>query len=133
MVDLCEDMEIGRVNELIQAKMNETGLVTRLIEHGITPKLVRIIRNSLSNGTDLFVNVRAKGETRIFWASDWDIERGEGSTAYELRFGEQEYTVNEMKQNIVILNKSDKPQHVLIELQEIEYVRPFPVSATTGF
>ena len=41
MVDLCEGMEIGRVNELIQAKMNETGLVTRLIEHGITPKLVR--------------------------------------------------------------------------------------------
>lgn len=40
MVDLCEDMEIGRVNELIQAKMNETGLATRLIEHGITPKLV---------------------------------------------------------------------------------------------
>lgn len=87
----------------------------------------------MDNGTDVFVNVRAKGETRIFWASDLDIERGEGSSAYELRFGEQEYTVNEMKQNIVILNKSDKPQHVLIELQEIEYVRPFPVSATTGF
>lgn len=52
---------------------------------------------------------------------------------YELRFGEQEYTVNEMKQNIVILNQSDKPQHVLIELQEIEYVRPSPVTATTGF
>lgn len=62
-----------------------------------------------------------------------DIERGEGSSAYELRFGEQEYTVNEMKQNIVILNQSDKPQHVLIELQEIEYVRPFQVTATTGF
>ena len=43
MVDLCEGMEIGRVNELIQAKMNETGLVTRLIEHGITPKLVRSV------------------------------------------------------------------------------------------
>lgn len=87
----------------------------------------------MDNGTDVFVNVRAKGETRIFWASDWDIERGEGSSAYELRFGEQEYTVNEMKQNIVILNQSDKPQHVLIELQEIEYVRPFAVTATTGF
>lgn len=107
----------------------------------VQPNTVKIIRNSLDNGTDVFVNVRAKGETRIFWAcetrifwaSDWDIERGEGSSAYELRFGEKEYTVNEMKQNIVILNKSDKPQHVLIELQEIEYVRPFPVSATTGF
>lgn len=46
MVDLCEDMEIGRVNELnelIQAKMNETGLATRLIEHGITPKLVSYV------------------------------------------------------------------------------------------
>lgn len=32
----------------------------------------------MDNGTDVFVNVRAKGETRIFWASDWDIERGEG-------------------------------------------------------
>ena len=42
----------------------------------------------MDNGTDVFVNVRAKGETRIFWASDWDIERGEGSSAYELRFGE---------------------------------------------
>ena len=61
----------------------------------------------MDNGTDVFVNVRAKGETRIFWASDWDIERGDGSSAYELRFGEQEYTVNEMKQNIVILNQSD--------------------------
>ena len=40
MVDLCEGMEIDRVNVLIQTKMNETGLVTRLIEHGITPKLV---------------------------------------------------------------------------------------------
>lgn len=99
----------------------------------VQPKTVKIIRNTMDNGTDVFVNVRAKGETRIFWASDLDIERGEGSSAYELRFGEQEYTVNEMKQNIVILNKSDKPQHVLIEMQEIEYVRPFPVSATTGF
>lgn len=99
----------------------------------VKPNTVQIIRNSWSNGTDVVANVRAKGETRIFWASDWDIEKGEGSTAYELRFGEQEYTVNEMKQNIVILNQSDKLQHVLIELQEIEYVRPFPVSATTGF
>lgn len=99
----------------------------------VQPNTVKIIRNRLDNGTDVFVNVRAKGETRIFWASDWDIERGEGSSAYELRFGEKEYTVNEMKQNIVILNKSDKLQHVLIEMQEIEYVRPFPVSATTGF
>ena len=41
--------------------------------------------------------------------------------------------MNEMKQNIVILNQSDKSQHVLIELHEIEYVRPFPVTATTGF
>ena len=54
-------------------------------------------------------------------------------TAYELRFGEQEYTVKEMKQNIVILNQSEKPKRVLIELQEIEYVRPFPATATTGF
>lgn len=99
----------------------------------VQPKTVNIIRNSWRNGTDVFANVRAKGETRIFWASDWDIERGEGSSAYELRFGEQEYTVNEMKQNIVILNQSDKSQHVLIELHEIEYVRPFPVTATTGF
>jgi hypothetical protein len=99
----------------------------------VKPNTVQIIRNSMDNGTDVFVNVRAKGETRIFWASDWDIERGEGSSAYELRFGEQEYPVNEIKQNIVILNQTDKPQHVLIELQEIEYVRPFPVSATTGF
>ena len=38
-----------------------------------------------------------------------------------------------MKQNIVILNQSDRPQRVLIELQEIEYVRTFPVTATTGF
>lgn len=99
----------------------------------VQPNTVQIIRNSWSNGTDVFANVRAKGETRILWASDWDIDQGKGSLAYELRFGEQEYTVNEMKQNIVILNPSDKPQHVLIELQEIEYVRPFPVSATTGF
>ncbi len=99
----------------------------------VKPNTVQIIRNSFDNGTDVFANVRAKGETRIFWASDLDIEKSEASTAYELRFGEQEYTVNEMKQNIVILNQSDKPQHVLIELQEIEYVRPFPVTATTGF
>ena len=70
----------------------------------VQPKTVKIIRNTMDNGTDVFVNVRAKGDARIFWASDWDIEKGEGSTAYELRFGEQEYTVNEMKQNIVILN-----------------------------
>ena len=99
----------------------------------VQPNTVKIIRNSLGNGTDVFVNVRAKGETRILWASDWDIEKGEGSLDYELRFGEQEYTVNEMKQNIVILNQSEKPQHVLIELQEIEYVRPFPATATMGF
>lgn len=97
------------------------------------PNTAQIIRTSWDNGTDVFANVREKGETRVFCASDWDIERGEGSSAYELRFGEQEYTVNEMKQNIVILNQADKPQHVLIELQEIEYVRPFPVTATTGF
>ena len=99
----------------------------------VQPNTAKIIRNSWRNGTDVFVNVRAKGETRILGASDVDIERGEGSSAYELHFGEQEYTVNEMKQNIVILNQSDKPQHVLIELHEIEYVRPFPVTATTGF
>ena len=99
----------------------------------VQPKTVKIIRNTMDNGTDVFVNVRAKGDARIFWASDWDIEKGEGSTAYELRFGEQEYTVNEMKQNIVILNQSEKPKRVLIELQEIEYVRPFPATATTGF
>lgn len=99
----------------------------------VRPNAAKIIRTSWCNGTDVFVNVRAKGETRIFWASDLNIERGECSSAYELRFGEQEYTVNEMKQNIVILNQTDKPQHVLIEMQEIEYVRPFPVSATTGF
>lgn len=99
----------------------------------VQPNTVQIIRNTMDNGTDVFVNVRAKGETRIFWASDWDIERGEGSSAYELRFGEQEYTVNEMKQNIVILNQSDKPQHVLIELHEIVYIRRLPVTATTGF
>ena len=29
------------------------------------------------------------------------------AVVHELRFGEQEYTVNEMKQNIVILNQSD--------------------------
>lgn len=99
----------------------------------VKPNTAKIIRNSWRNGTDVFANVRAKGETRIFWASDWDIEKSEAPLAYELRFGEQEYTVNEMKQNIVILNQTDKPQHVLIELQEIEYVRPFPVTATTGF
>ena len=99
----------------------------------VQPNTIKIIRNSWFNGTDVFANVRAKGDARIFWASDWDIEKGEGSTAYELRFGEQEYTVNEMKQNIVILNQSEKPKRVLIELQEIEYVRPFPATATTGF
>ena len=103
----------------------------------VKPNTVQVIRTSWNNGTDAFANVRAKGETRIFWASDWDIEQGEASLAYELRFGEQEYTVNEMKQNIVILNQSDKPQHVLIELQEIEYVRRFPrlfpVTANTWF
>lgn len=99
----------------------------------VQPNAVQIIRTSWSNGTDVFVNVRAKGEIRILWASDWDIEQGKGSLDYELRFGEQEYTVNEMKRNVVILNQSDTPQHVLIELQEIEYVRPAPVTATTGF
>lgn len=54
----------------------------------VQPNTVQIIRNTMDNGTDVFVNVRAKGETRIFWTSDWDIERGEGSSAYELRFGE---------------------------------------------
>jgi hypothetical protein len=99
----------------------------------VKPNTVQIIRNSMDNGTDVFANVRAKGDTRILWASDWDIEKGEGSLDYELRFGEQEYTVNEMKQNIVIVNQSDKPQHVLIELQEIVYIRRPPVTATTGF
>ena len=97
------------------------------------PNTAKIIRNSWCNGTDVFANVRAKGDARILWASDWDIEKGEGSLDYELRFGEQEYTVNEMKQNIVIVNQSDKPQHVLIELQEIVYIRRPPVTATTGF
>ena len=32
----------------------------------------------MDNGTDVFANVRAKGDARIFWASDWDIEKGEG-------------------------------------------------------
>lgn len=99
----------------------------------VQPNAVQIIRTSWSNGADVFANVRAKGETRIFWVSDLDIEKSEGSLTYELRFGEQEYTVNEMKRNVVILNQSDTPQHVLIELQEIEYVRPAPVTATTGF
>jgi hypothetical protein len=99
----------------------------------VQPNTAKIIRNSWCNGTDVFANVRAKGDTRILWASDWDIEKGEGSLDYELRFGEQEYTVNEMKQNIVIVNQSDKPQHVLIELQEIVYIRRPPVTATTGF
>lgn len=99
----------------------------------VQPCVAQIIRNGWCNGTDVYANVRAKGDTRILWASDWDIEQGEGSSAYELRFGEQEYTVHEMKRNIVILNQSDKVQHVLIELQEIEYVRPLPVTATTGF
>lgn len=99
----------------------------------VPPNTVQVIRNSWSNGTDVFVNVRAKGDTQILWASDWDIEQGEGLLSYELRFGEQIYTVNEMKQNIVIINQSDKPQHVLIELQKIEYVRPSLVTATTGF
>ena len=99
----------------------------------VQPYTTQIIRNSWCNGTDVYANVRAKGDTRILWASDWDIEKGEGSLDYELHFGEQEYTVNEMKQNIVIINQTDKPQHVLIELQEIVYVRPFPVTATTGF
>lgn len=99
----------------------------------VKPNTAKIIRNNWCNGTDVFANVRAKGDARIFWASDWDIEKSEAPLDYELRFGEQEYTVNEMKQNIVILNQSDKPQHVLIELQEIKYVRPSPVRATTGF
>jgi hypothetical protein len=99
----------------------------------VQPNTAKIIRNSWCNGTYVFANVRAKGDTRILWASDWDIEKGEGSLDYELRFGEQEYTVNEMKQNIVIVNQSDKPQHVLIELQEIVYIRRPPVTATTGF
>jgi len=99
----------------------------------VQPNTAQIIRTSWDNGTDVFANVREKGETRVFWVSDWDIERRKGSLDYELRFGEQEYTVNEMKRNIVILNHSDTPQHVLIEMQEIEYVRPFPVTATTGF
>ena len=99
----------------------------------VKPNAAQIIRNGWSNGTDVYANVRAKGDTRIFWASDCDIETSEAPVDYELRFGEQEYTVNEMKQNIVILNQTDKPQHVLIELQEIVYVRPFPVTATTGF
>lgn len=99
----------------------------------VKPNAAQIIRNGWSNGTVVYANVRAKGDTRIFWASDCDIETSEAPVDYELRFGEQEYTVNEMKQNIVILNQTDKPQHVLIELQEIVYVRPFPVTATTGF
>jgi hypothetical protein len=101
--------------------------------YDVKPNFAQIIRNGWCNGTDVYANVRAKGDARIFWASDWDIEKGEAPLAYELHFGEQEYTVNEMKQNVVILNQTDKPQHVLIELQEIVYVRPFPVTATTGF
>ena len=101
--------------------------------YDVKPNTVQVIRTSWSNGTDVHANVRAKGDTRILWASDWDIEKGEGSLDYELRFGEQEYTVNEMKQNIVIINQTDKPQHVLIELREIVYFRRPPVTANTLF
>ena len=37
--------------------------------YDIDPHVVKVIRNSLGNGTDMSINVRAKG---VFWASDWD-------------------------------------------------------------
>jgi len=101
--------------------------------YDIDPHVVKVIRNSLGNGTDMSINVRAKGDARVFWASDWDIEQKNLDTRFEVPFGHSEYTIRGMKQNVVILNQADKPQHVLIELQEIVYVRPFPVTATTGF
>ena len=100
----------------------------------VEPKTVQIIRNHFHNGDDIYANVRARGDTKILWASDWDIEQGEAPAAYELSFGEQEYTVREERQNIVIINQGDKTQHVLIELGAIEYIpRYWSVTATTGF
>lgn len=100
----------------------------------VEPNMVQIIRNHFHNGDDVYANVRARGETKILWASDWDIERKEVPVACELSFGEQEYTVHEERQNIVIINQSDQTQHVLIELGAIEYIpRYWSVTATTGF
>lgn len=100
----------------------------------VEPNTVQIIRNHFHNGDDIYANVRSRGDTKILWASDWDIERTEVPAACELSFGEQDYTVREGRQNIVIINQSDKTQHVLIELGAYEYIpRYWSVTATTGF
>lgn len=39
MTEKIEGMTIDEQRKLVQSKMNETGLVTRLIEYGITPRL----------------------------------------------------------------------------------------------
>jgi len=100
--------------------------------YDIDPHVVKVIRTSLDNGTDMSINVRAKGDARVFWASDWDIEQKTADARFEVQFGYSEYTIQEMKQNVAIVNQTDKPPHVLIELHEIEYVRSFPVTATSG-
>jgi hypothetical protein len=40
--------------------------------YDIDPHVVKVIRNSPENGTDMSINVRVKGDARVFWASDWD-------------------------------------------------------------
>ena len=41
MPEKLDGMTINERRKFVQARMNETGLVTRLIEYGITPKLAR--------------------------------------------------------------------------------------------
>ena len=78
--------------------------------YDIDPHVVKVIRNSLENGTDMSINVRAKGDARVFWASDWDIEQKNLDTRFEVQFGHSEYTIRGMKRNVVILNQADKSQ-----------------------
>ena len=104
------------------------------LDYIISPNSVKKIYTQFSNDDIIVYSVRAKGDARIFWASDYDLETKYVNTAYELGFGNGTYEVEEEKRNLAIINFSDKEQHVLIEIAKVipDYWYQ-SVTATTGF
>ena len=101
--------------------------------YDMAPNTVQIIRTDFDNGTEVEVKVRQRGDARVYWASDWEIDQKQVDSGQEIPFGTGEYEISEMRNNVAILNQSDHEEHVWVEIREIVYIQRPPVSATSGF
>ncbi len=100
----------------------------------VNANTVKIIRSNWTNDTIIVTNLRLRGEARLFWANEDDIHNQTAPLGSEIQLGEIVYVVVEERKNLIILNQSGNPQHIIIDISVNPVPPSFrPISATSGF